>query len=155
MTRAGWLLAAVSVGVAVAVGVALRETGTPGDARIEKLDERRVEELRQIAQALEARRPYVAAVDEAEFRRVVALAPRGGADPVTGRAYGFRARADSAFELGARFDRDNRGDMPDDFHRGWAHGAGEWWYVFGQGGALLPDAGHPDSVLAAPTAGLR
>ncbi len=155
MSRAGWLLAVVSACVAVAVGFALHEAGTPGEARIEKLDERRVDELRQIAQAVEARRPYVAAVDEAEFRRVAALASGGGVDPVSGRPYRFHARPDGAFELGARFDRDNRRDVPDDFQRGWAHGAGEWWFVFGRGGALLPDAGHPDSVVAAPGAGLR
>jgi len=142
VSRAGWLLVAVTACVVLAVALAMREAGTPGEARLEKLDERRLDELRQIAQSLEARRPYIATVDAAEFRRVAALAPRGGTDPVSGRPYGFRARSDSAFELGAHFDRDNRGDAPDDYHRGWAHGAGEWWYVFGRGGALLPDSGH-------------
>ncbi len=110
------------VGGAVTAGLIL--VGPPSEARLERLDARRVEDLQRLSRLIDVhwtkhgRLPP--SLDE------VASEPRAEAikDPVTGQSYEFRPTGEKRYELCAGFDRRShpasRG-LGDAF---WAHQAG-------------------------------
>ncbi len=138
------LLGVVAIVIAVVVVAALREAGSPTQARQRKLDERRVDDLRALASALRTRTsehhalpPRLADLTEKEV-----LDHR--ADPVTHAPYGYWPLADSGFALGTRFDLAQEQDELDFGDSWWAHGAGPWKYQFNAGRvSSLPDSSSP------------
>jgi hypothetical protein len=111
--------------VVIPVVIGLIVLDSPADERTQRLDRKRVEDLRRIA----------AAADLYWTRRgrlpgsLAAIAQEPGAgvvvtDPGTRRPYVYHVRGKSAYELCAHFDRPSSEDAlrgKEDF---WAHGAG-------------------------------
>ena len=135
MTRAGHrafgIIATVVVIAAVAWGFAI--VGSPESRRLEKLDERRLDELQAIA--YEARELVydeelrslkrdlfddLPALVEAARRRKLSAA-----DPETGEAYGYRVLGPYRFELCATFD----GARDAEYDVFWNHPAGRHCFV--------------------------
>ena len=114
-------VAACVVGGAVTVGMFL--TGSPAEARFERLDQQRVEDLQRISR-------HVDAYWRSHRRLPGSLAEVGsepgaaGRDPVTGQPYDFRATGERHYEVCAVFARASaqrpRGIEPDF----WGHGGG-------------------------------
>jgi len=142
MSRAGWLLVAASAVVVGAIALGLFAVGTPGEARRDRLDMKRLEDLRMIAGTVAARQAFGAGHDELGMAAVARTALQRTPDPGTGEGYRFRARPGGAFELGARFDGASRAADLEPYERAWAHGAGDWWFVFGPRSGGLPDSGY-------------
>lgn len=94
MTRTGAVALAAVTGLAVVGG--LIATGGPGTARLERLDERRMAELRVMARAIEtwteAGNPLPETADGLPERQV-------GLDPVTSEPYGYEKLGDRQFRV--------------------------------------------------------
>lgn len=117
--------------VIAVIGYGLYLAGSPGEARLRRLDERRLEDLRALRSRIDVHWTR-------EHRVPTALADLKGApadtmhlrDPVTREPYRYRAVTDSTFELCATFDRasEERSWGPRD---SWSsHGPGEHCYPF-------------------------
>ncbi|MBI5705757.1 MAG: hypothetical protein HZC36_02085 [Armatimonadetes bacterium] len=130
-----WL---VVLGVLAAIIAGLWVVGSPSQARMEKADERRVEDLQQLVQV--ARGYFVnhhtLPRDQAKLY-AEASSGYGGqmADPVTGKQYGYRVKDSATFELSAEFETDRSkderpryygysGDLPF-----WRHKKGLQWFA--------------------------
>ena len=121
----GWLAGLVAAaGVAAVVG-GFVIVGSPGEARLRRIDDRRVTDLEDLQRAIDVYRTRTGttpatleALVQAKVRQALP------ADPVTGQSYEYSTRGDSTFELCATFDRASatesaHGDAPL-----WSHGAG-------------------------------
>jgi hypothetical protein len=110
----------VVVAVAVVTGIVIM--GSPTEERTRRLDARRVDDLRQISEAVEvyhARHQRVpASLDELSTEP--GLAPIVVRDPVTAQPYGYRGVETDSFELCAAFDRESDVRVANF----WSHGAG-------------------------------
>jgi hypothetical protein len=110
------------VGAAVTAGLML--VGPPSEARLERLDARRVEDLQRLSRLID--------VHWAKHGRMpasldtVASEPRTEAirDPVTGQPYEFRATGEKRYELCAAFDRPSPLASRGIGQEFWAHTAG-------------------------------
>lgn len=143
MTAQAQRTAAVSAVVFVvvaAIGYGLYVAGSPSEARLRRLDERRVQDLRSLRSltdaywAREGRLPTslqeLRSTDTAGFR-----------DPVSGEPYRYRTTSDSTYELCARFDRPAENGRLGPLIAFWRHGQGEHCYPLKarkEGGPLLP-----------------
>lgn len=113
------LAAAAAVVAAAVVGFGFYVLGPPKNQRAIGADERRVQDLRAIAQQMYGRHPLPATLGEL----------RSGAkleDPVTHVPYGYRAKSGTAYELCATFatasaDSDSEYPRPTTF---WSHSKG-------------------------------
>ncbi|MFP7722382.1 hypothetical protein [Lysobacter sp. A3-1-A15] len=126
-TRGRMLAIVASVVVAAAVIAGIASIGLPGEQRQVRLDERRIEDLQRIVEAVElhhrehGRLPTDLAAASARPGWDLALI-----DPVSGEAYDYRPLQGKRFELCAVFasdsgERDGRGgNAPLE----WRHGAG-------------------------------
>ncbi|MGB5701500.1 MAG: hypothetical protein WBM48_01665 [Polyangiales bacterium] len=94
---------AVSAAVATAVIVGLFVVGSPGDARIQKLDRRRVSDLYEIVDSVNAywRRKESLPPDFQALSDEVHFVPHS--DPETGQLYDYRALDNGTYELCATF----------------------------------------------------
>jgi hypothetical protein len=121
----GALFAAAVLAVAGAVVVtALSIVGSPAEARRFRLDTRRVEDLRDIAQVVDAywtrTRHLPASPDELTTDFGLPAVPR---DPETGVSYGYAIKDGKTYELCASFDRaSNARSRP--IEPFWAHATG-------------------------------
>lgn len=115
--------------VAIVVGVGLWVLGSPAEERRRRLDERRVEDLREIAAAVDAYWTRTGAQPES----LEALAGWQGlqaprTDPDTGEPYAYRPAGPNRYELCATFAREDPGPEPRRrYELGpsfWHHGAG-------------------------------
>ncbi len=141
---AGGLVLAVATAVVVAsIVAAVALVGGPASGRLERLDDRRVEDLRGIVQAIDrlwndhGRLP--ASLEE------LAQDPRARVeylDPGSGAPYEYRTLEGHAYELCAVFDQASRasGRTPTDF---WAHGVGRHCFQL--------EARPPQETAGAPT----
>lgn len=117
----GGVIVAV-VGAVVAAGLVF--VGTPEEARLRKIDDRRVRDLSDIATSLDSywntNQRLPSTLDDAA-RGGLASVPR---DPVTGEGYTYRIVDDLHYELCATFDR--TADEPPSMNRlpFWSHGSG-------------------------------
>lgn len=115
--------------VIVVIGYGLYLVGSPGEARLRRLDERRVEDLQSL-------RSHIDAHWARERRVPAALADLKTApsdtsqlrDPITHEPYGYRATSDSTFELCAKFDRPSEEERRGPRDSWWGHGQGEHCY---------------------------
>ena len=126
-THRGWAALATVV-LAAAVGYGFHIVGSPESRRLEKLDERRVEDLRTIVRALQdlvydddadrLKRALptnlVTVRDEARGRRPSIE------DPASGRAYDYQVLDEHRYTLCAVFDTARRGET----EAFWNHPAG-------------------------------
>lgn len=97
----GILVAAI--GAAIAAGLVF--VGSPGEARLQKIDQRRATDLGQIAASIDAywntNRRLPATLDESA-RGGLGSVPR---DPVTNEPYAYRVVDERHYEICASFDR--------------------------------------------------
>jgi hypothetical protein len=117
--------AAVSAAALAAIVVGLYVVGSPAEARLRRLDERRVEDLRrarysvhrywtrhgQLPSSLDS---LSQGSEEALYR-----------DPATGRAYAYRTTSDTSYELCAVFARPASEGWQRARDEDWRHPAGE------------------------------
>ena len=121
------IVSAVSAVVlaAVVVGAILLES--PAQARLRRLDERRIDDLRDLALAIDAywtrEGQLPASLDDlSEAERIV----RELVDPESGEPYEYRVLGEKIFELCAVFARDTGEDDRDGRYRSfWLHGPGK------------------------------
>ena len=114
------VLAVVVVAVAVVYG--LMRVGPPSVERERRLDERRVEDLRKIADAIDlhwTRRGSLPVALGALSDTVASDA--SVSDPATGQSYEYRVLTESTFELCASFETDRSRPSLDVF---WSHPMG-------------------------------
>lgn len=95
-----WLGGAAVVIVVVAIVAGFFVIGSPGEARLEKLDDERLDDLRRIRGAIE-RTEIPASLDSLVASRH--LSRDDLIDPTTDEPYGYRVLSDSTYELCATF----------------------------------------------------
>jgi hypothetical protein len=122
-SRGQLLAGAVTIVVTGTIAAGIFVLGSPAEERRRRLDERRIENLSEIAQAVDlywTRHGRLPSSLE-ELRREPG-ATIADTDPVTHRAYEYRPATDR-YELCAAFDRASDRSSP---YRGafWSHGAG-------------------------------
>jgi hypothetical protein len=127
----GLLLATVSVVVAIAVVTGFLVLGSPGEARLQELDRKRVEDLRGLAMALAEgdSLPHDLSVYDWGLR----IRMKNGwspDDPVTGKRYGYRKIDTTHFDLCAVFDTEVEEADLGDWEKGWAHPKGAFCFRF-------------------------
>lgn len=121
--------------VAVAIAVGLYLSGSPGEQRLRRLDERRVTDLQRLSSALQVYHRQTGQLP-ADLERLVdgrrlSSLPR---DPVTDEPYELRITGDERFELCAEFSRASIIE-PDGF---WSHGPGRKCFEFDYSDRLAP-----------------
>jgi len=120
----GLVVAGVVAGIGAVVVVGLSLVGSPADARLYRLDERRVNDLQQIARAVDLHwtRTDVlpASLDELDVLPGAMSMPR---DPESGALYVYRVTGPTTYELCAEFGRTSIGPSgrADQF---WSHAEG-------------------------------
>lgn len=143
----------VSVLVAAAIIAGLALAGSPGNARLARLDDRRTQDLALIAVAIDdywsQRQELPPDLEQLSRERSVRI--RSVRDPESGAPYEYRVTGEQSYELCATFDRED--ESPEDLHlrrpvaageRFWSHGAGRACF------ALEPAALHRVVVEAEP-----
>jgi len=102
-----WLGGAAIVIVIAAIVAGLFVIDGPGEARLERLDAARVEDLRRIEQEVANvwRRTDALPPSLDSLRATNRLPADGVVDPTTGAPYDYRVLSDSTYELCATFDR--------------------------------------------------
>lgn len=108
---------AVSLAVLVALALGVRAIGSPGDARLHRLDATRVEALERISVAVDvyAHRHHRLPEDLQALREFSNLRIE---DPDTGRRFEYRTTGERQYELCATFARPTPEDAPPTF---WSH----------------------------------
>jgi hypothetical protein len=122
---------AVGAGVVVlgAIVAGLLALGSPAEERARRLDQRRLEDLRQLATGIE-----VVWSTEQRLPRTLDELPKGFAtrrDPETGQSYEYSLRGETRYQLCATFDRDVTSEATPPspgahwlYLTFWTHGAG-------------------------------
>jgi hypothetical protein len=135
------LLTIVSAVVLAAVVTGFLVLGTPGDARKETLDRKRIDDLSNLTNALRSydQRPEGDSLPETlDDALLSSYWKTQGRDPETGQPYGYRKLAPGRFELCATFSTVVTEADLEDYRRGWAHPAGRACFEFTlRGGDLL------------------
>ena len=126
-SAARYLLLGLAIVVVVSAVVGgLVVLGPPSEERLRRLDERRVQNLRAIASAVDSHwndghRRLPSSLEELGRDRD-SIRYR---DPVNAEPYGYRVVDGKTYELCAAFDRDSRGSSsPDETEGFWSHGSG-------------------------------
>jgi hypothetical protein len=117
---------AAVVAVFAAIGAGLVVLGSPADVRARRLDEQRIEHLREWTRAIDA---YWTANNQLpvsldEVRRQQAWTHLTVNDPETGQPYVYQAKGAVAYELCAVFERASPDTGRPDEDALWGHGAG-------------------------------
>lgn len=123
----GLLLGLVTAVVLAAVVAGFLVLGTPGDARKETLDRKRVEDLSNLSSALSGATALPASIEEVRRR---AYWKSFGKDPETGEPYGYRRIASDRFELCATFSTAVTESDLESYRKEWAHPAGPACFEF-------------------------
>jgi hypothetical protein len=120
------LAVVTTVVVAAAVGAGIVLIGPPSDERTRRLDERRVEDLRQISLSVNLynNRHQRLPASLAELAEEPGLTFQAR-DPVTREAYGYSTLEPAKYQLCAIFDRESTA-RADVF---WSHGGGRHCFV--------------------------
>ena len=115
----------VSVAILTAVIVGAVLLDSPAEARLRRLDERRVEDLRELAYAIDAywtleeRLPSSLAELPDERGYLAELV-----DPETGEPYEYRVLGEDSYELCAIFASETTEQFETPFQDAWFHGSG-------------------------------
>jgi type II secretory pathway pseudopilin PulG len=127
-------LAALIV-VAIAIVAAFRVMGSPAEQRLRRLDERRVEDLNRLSDAIQLydsrHQRLPASLEEIERDQGTDAARR---DPVTQQPYEYRVDGPKAYSLCAHFDRESLREVG--FYATWPHGAGRQCFARAAGAAV-------------------
>jgi hypothetical protein len=111
--------------VVATIGASMWVAGSPAEARLRALDERRVQHLQTIqqwvTQYVTARKALPSSLGVLSRDPVGAMLPT---DPETGAQYEYRVTGDRAYELCATFAREGDRDNPGYGPYSWPHGAG-------------------------------
>ena len=122
MTAGKTLIVGMLVVVVAAAGAAFYVLGSPGEQRLLRLDERRVEDLNGIRAGVNAywraNRKLPASLDDAREGTTLYR------DPVSGAPYDYRVTGERSYELCATFDRAYAPEEPGSAVRFWPHPAG-------------------------------
>jgi hypothetical protein len=125
-SRLAAIVGTVAVAAAVVAGLAV--IGSPAEQRLLRLDERRVLDLRRLAQVVSshwnARQALPSSAPELVDGRLLTRLPR---DPSSDEPYEYRVSGQRQFELCAVFDRPSRAEDAADF---WYHDAGRRCFEF-------------------------
>ena len=121
--------AAAVLVIAAALAAGFYVAGSPTEARERRLDQQRIEDLRDIARAIDAyHHDHPGAIppnlDTVPSPSGNAVATR---DPVTREPYEYQPSGDGRYQLCARFARVYDGDRDADF---WRHPAGRSCFAF-------------------------
>lgn len=123
-----WFAVAACVIVAAAVVGGLIVVGGPGEGRLERLDDARLDDLRTIERAVAERWERTGTLPPSldSLRAANLLLPDDLVDPETDEPYDYRVLSDSTYELCATFARasDDRAYRPYDRTTIGAHEAG-------------------------------
>ncbi len=112
--------------VAAAVVVGLVRLGSPSEERSRRFDERRVEDLRRIADNVDLYLTREGTLPTSlEALRASPLPPIRITDPARGTLYEYAATGDTTFELCGQFDAERSRRRPNEF---WAHPAGRYCF---------------------------
>jgi hypothetical protein len=125
--RAGhWIAIVASFVVVATVVAAIMAMGSPSRQRLMRLDERRVDELGNIANQIEAWRNEHGRIPRSLAELATAPGVRVPQDPASGRSYGYELLGASEYRLCAQFDTDTATETePQPWSRvAWAHGIG-------------------------------
>ena len=119
------LAVTISVVVAAVVVSGLLVIGVPGEVRLRRLDERRVEHLRQLSRSV----AVYWTVNDTLPESLSQLSEIGGVvetprDPETGASYRYRVISDLRYELCADFSGSNRSGAPLQAEELWSHAEG-------------------------------
>jgi len=117
-----------SIAVLIVVIAAFQLLGSPSDQRLQRLDERRVADLRQLAHAVDAYHAQRDALPETledlvDGRRLSRLPT----DPSSNEAYRYEILGDERFRLCASFALASEPQSPPEF---WQHAAGPSCFDF-------------------------
>jgi hypothetical protein len=127
------LAVAISVVVAAAVGAGVVLMGPPSEERARRLDERRVEDLRQVSFSVNLYNKWherlPASLAELSEEPGLTFQSR---DPVTAESYGYSVLEPAKYQLCAIFDRESTETRADMF---WSHGGGRHCFVLKADGA--------------------
>jgi hypothetical protein len=123
------LAIAVAAVVVVVSGVGLYLAGSPAEARLLRLDDRRVEDLRSISWSLHEYRRGRGRLPPTLDSLPIALgdAPRLH-DPVTERPYSYEVTGDSSYTLCTDFARPSPGAQDGGYDTAWRHPAGHFCF---------------------------
>jgi hypothetical protein len=125
------ILAAFLLASLLAAGGGLWLVGSPAEQATQRIDERRVQDLRTIAQAVDLHRDRHARLPPDLASLVIALGTQlPVADPETGRPYAYRVRDAQRFELCADFARPSGDRLQDAI---WTHGGGRQCFALTAG----------------------
>ena len=119
------LAAAVTAIAVVAVGVGVYVAGSPAEARLHRLDERRIEDLQMARRLIDlywTQHGLLPATLDSLTRSPSDIARLR--DPATGGPYVYRPGADSAYELCATFARPAGAEWRGAPDEAWGHPAG-------------------------------
>lgn len=122
----GWSLGVAAVVVAIAtIAAAITVMGTPGEQRLARIDDRRVDDLETLDYAIRAfaeKRgtlpPDLATIAREPGRQLPLK------DPESSAPYEYRATATSAYQLCAVFNTDTAQALSVPVRGAWAHGIG-------------------------------
>lgn len=125
------LLVVALLAVVAPVAVGLFVIGGPGEARSQRLDARRVDDLSAIAVAVDTYWTKYRRLPGslADLATDPATSVRSIQDPSGGAPYEYRVSASPAYELCARFERPSSDVDPGNRPAFWAHGAGRRCYA--------------------------
>jgi hypothetical protein len=99
--------------------------GSPGERRAGRFDQRRLEDLRGLAAAVDLHFTRSGALPESLRELPPDLGPAPAArDPETGEAYGYERLGVESYRLCATFNRESRPEPGAPQRDFWAHGAG-------------------------------
>lgn len=137
-----WLLVVAAVVIAATVAAAVMVMGTPPEQRLTRLDQRRVQDLQRIVQAVN----HHARIHGELPEDLAALASQPGAtlptlDPMDGSAYEYAVTGQWTWRVCAHFSSStaDRRDLSLGQADTWAHGAGR--HCFEQ---RVPEDSRPD-----------
>lgn len=120
---------AATAAVCVAVALGFTAVGTPASERALSLDERRVEYLQRVAQAIKSE---WAAAPRGTFKlpqdldQIPSLSADVLKDPVTRQRFEYMPGVGASYRLCANFDTENRGQSPEPT---WEHSAGHYCFM--------------------------
>ena len=144
MKGQGLLLAIVTAVVLGAVVLGFLVLGTPGKARRETLDEKRVENLRDLANSITwqwKEHPKAALPATLEAATEGQRYKNALRDPVTREPYGYRVTGPARFQLCATFDTEVKPEDLDEWEREWAHPAGRHCFTIDLDKRIVPERG--------------
>lgn len=115
----------VAAAVIVAVLVGLYVAGSPAEARLMRLDDRRVDDLRSVSGAIADYKRGRGHLPPERDSLPLAIADGGRLhDPVTGAAYSYEITGDSSYSLCATFARPSPAGRDGPYDSAWRHHTG-------------------------------